>query len=314
MRPVLRKVQADQLIQIEKNSPHIELRSQEIWKFFIRRDFQDKGIQAIESINSCAPKEEEDHNQSPHERKAEEETQVDYRKLYKKLAADRKKHLEKASNRLKANLEQFNKDRDYWKITELAVDPKAIRSHARRKLGPTAPVGSKLLQKTIQHTLDHGPSIFSPRNIRFVGKPDLNASKRVIRPPRSLISLNPDRGGPNKRKFSVSQLQPQDQQNERKKFPKTQLTTSQKMFNFKQPPSSPPSNPTAFPALPLDIKYKIASTKVKSSEVSTTGGNDHQLSSASPPPKAPLTPAPSATSKRVITRPRKTPSIFITKR
>lgn len=299
IRPILRKVQAEQLLQIERNSPHIEQKSQEVWEYFIRRDFQEKGFKKIESAllkkkkgdqegsrnkvkqqvgehselkQTTCQEQEESSGEDPEEEEEEEaynESQLDdvldYRKLYWKLATDQKAHLEKASNRLRANIEQINKDRDYWKITQLSVDPKSVRSNAFRKRLPGAPFGSKMLQKTIQNSVG-APSIFSPRNVRFVSKTSqLSVSNRIVRPPRSSIPLTNSIAGL-KRKVSLPPLSTTQQPVAKKQQllhhrtpPK--VSTSHKLFNLKPSPSSPPSNPAAFPAS-SDVRYRLTPMKV----------------------------------------------------
>jgi hypothetical protein len=334
-------VKPEQLLQIETNSPHIALRSQEIWRYLITRDFQDKGVEAVEKATSRAlNKKQEDNDISDVKTTENDNIEINFRKIYKKLEATRKANLDMASDRLRANIAKMNQDKDNWKITQLNTDPQSVRSNALRKLAPSAPIGSRMLHKAIKHTLDHGPSIFSPRNVHFVAKNNLQLNNRVIRPPRGRTDFNRPYNTPPsnpytnimKRKASS----PITSSPSYKRIPTkmtTKSSTTQKLFSIKPPTLS--NHVSSFP-VSTDIRYKATSTKmnppnsanpVKSaiskvekptnsalinkrrhSEVPietshsqpSTSASD-QASSISPP-------------RKIFIRQRKAPSIFITKR
>lgn len=330
VRPILRKLKADQLIQVETNSPHIATHSQEIWEYYIRRDFQSKGIN---EINELREKQNEQSTATEPTSQNPDPNQINWRGVYKKMARDRERHLENASNRLRANIEQINKDRDYWKITQLDHDPKAHRAKARRNLNPQAPIGSRLLHKTFQHANDYGPSIFSPRNVRFLNKtPQGFSQNRVIRPPRSTLSsrstVAPSQPAQPRMMSSILAGMKRDQTSmtpvrmspstpvKRQRTEPANMATSQKLFSINTP-KSPPNNPIAFHTSP-DVRYKRAAPRPPAQTI------DKSASTPNPPQQANDTPGDGAGSTAANTespkvgrkprRPRKAPSIFITKR
>lgn len=203
MAPILKKVQPDQLLQIENNSLQIKFRSQEIWELLIRRDFQGKGIEAIEeskqNITSNINKDDslviQDSDNTTGIPEIWDNTgSIDFRNLYRQLEQAKQDNLDVASRRLRTNLKKINADKDSWKITQLSVDPQAAKSNARRKLAATAPIGSRLLHRTFRSAIDNGPSIFSPRNVQFASTHRISniiSDNKVIRAPKSTSSFKP---------------------------------------------------------------------------------------------------------------------------
>lgn len=331
----------EQLLQIEENSPQIALRSQEIWRYLITRDFQDKGVEAIEKATSRALKRKQGSSDNSDDKTTENNNlDINFRKIYRKLEATRKANLDMASDRLRANIAKMNQDKDNWKITQLNTDPQSVRSNALRKLATSAPIGSRMLHKTIKHTLDHGPSIFSPRNVQFVAKHNLQLNNRVIRPPRGTTDFSrpyntPSSSNPYTNMLKRKTASPITSSPSYKRVPTvmtTKSSTTQKLFSIKPPTLS--THPSSFPAS-TDIRYKATSTKVNSpkpansvksaifkiekptnsapedrsqNEVSAEASHSQQSTSASD--QTPSTSPP----RKIFIRQRKAPSVFITKR
>lgn len=330
----------EQLLQIEANSPHIAIKSQEIWKHLVTRDFQDKGVQAIEKAISRGQKRRDSSDALPDNDNAKDNAvlAINFRKVYKKMEAARKANLDMASDRLRANIAKMNQDKDNWKITQLNIDPQSVRSNALRKLGPSTPIGSRMLHKTIRHTLDHGPNIFSHRNIQFMAKHNLQLNNRVIRPPRGTTDFNRPYIKPptNPYKNLMKRKAPAiDSFTSRKRDFSTitsKGSTAQKMFSIKPPTVS--NQPSSI-SVSNDIKYKFTPVKVSVPESGQTTKsaifsierptssaslnrrhNDVSANTISPQPCSSASDQASSTSpsRKVIIRQRKTPSIFITKR
>jgi hypothetical protein len=163
-QPILKKVSAKQLAEIESNCPQIKLRSEEIWKLFIMRDFSDRPVPTTK-----------------------------FRKTYAKYYREKEAHLKDASVRLKEGLEKFKQEKASRTITTIRSedDPLAARARAKRKASSAAPPGSRLIQKALQAARAKGP-IFSSKSIKFSSNYNHNAEPTIIYPPRkSIIEKSP---------------------------------------------------------------------------------------------------------------------------
>ena len=129
-------------------SPHIKLRSEEIWKHFITRDFADRPVPASH-----------------------------FRKTYVRYFKEKEAQLKDASIRLRESMEKLKKEKESRTIIPLEIDPRAARSNARRKAAPSAPSGSRLIQKAIQSARAKGP-LFSPKNTQFAKSTHLDGTMR----------------------------------------------------------------------------------------------------------------------------------------
>ncbi|ANB13762.1 hypothetical protein AWJ20_4707 [Sugiyamaella lignohabitans] len=153
---------ARQLSDIEKKSPQIRSRSDELWKLFITRDFPDRPVS-------------ESHN----------------RRAYAQYYKEKEAHLKNASSRLRESLEKIKQEKASRTITSLEVDPQSLRAAARRKASSSAPAGSRLIQKAFNSARTKGP-LFSSRNTKFasMGMGSINGLPPgipgAIRAPRSI--------------------------------------------------------------------------------------------------------------------------------
>jgi RNA polymerase II transcription factor SIII (Elongin) subunit A len=135
--PILKKMSAKQLAEIENNSPQIKTHSEEVWKKLLERDFGDRSMPTSK-----------------------------FRKTYIKYFKEKEAHLKDASVRLRESMERLKQEKAARTITSLEVDPMAARAQARRKMTSNAPAGSKLIQKAMQTARAKGP-IHSNKNIKF---------------------------------------------------------------------------------------------------------------------------------------------------
>lgn len=149
--PILKKMPAWQLDEIESQCPHIRKRSGELWKRLIGKDFADRPMPASEFR----------HN---------------YRKYYKEKQA----HLKNASLRLREGMQKLEQEKASRKITPLEVDPLAARARARYKASKAAPAGSRLIQRAIQEA--KSKPVFSSKNVQFTSTGTGGISS--IHPPR----------------------------------------------------------------------------------------------------------------------------------
>lgn len=137
VEPILKRMPAKQLYEIEQKCPQIQSASQQLWKDLIMRDFSDRPVP-------------ESH----------------FRKVYGKYYKERQEHLKTASQRLRETTERLKREREATKITSLAVDPRAARSTARYKASKAAPPGMRAVQKAFADVKMRGPR-FSSGNLRF---------------------------------------------------------------------------------------------------------------------------------------------------
>lgn len=153
VEPVLRKMSAKQLVDIEKNSPQIKVRSDDLWRRLIMKDFPDRPV-----------------------------PQSRFRKTYSKYFKEKEAHLQNASIRLREGMKKFEEEKAARTITSLEVDPRAAKARAKFKSSSAAPSGSRLIQKAMQSARTKGP-MFSNKNIQFTN----------VRPPRNIKTLSDTR-------------------------------------------------------------------------------------------------------------------------
>lgn len=166
--PILKKMSAKQLVEIENKSPQIKHHSEQVWKKLVERDFSDRPMPSSK-----------------------------FRKTYIRYFKEKEAHLKDASVRLRESMERLKQERAARTITSLEVDPMAAKAHAKRKLASTALPGSKLIQKAIQTARSKGP-IYSSKNIKFSSNVGLaskfdggSTSKSIKRPAGNVQNINP---------------------------------------------------------------------------------------------------------------------------
>lgn len=145
VEPILRKMSAKQLIEIERNSAQIRARSDDVWRRLVMKDFSDRPVPT-----------------------------ANFRKAYVKYFKEKEKHLQNASIRLREGMKKLEEEKAARTITSLEVDPRAAKARAKFKASRAAPPGSRVIQKALQTARTKGP-LFSSKNVQFT----------TIHPPRS---------------------------------------------------------------------------------------------------------------------------------
>lgn len=148
--PILKKMSAKQLAEIEKKSPQIKAHSEEIWKKFLERDFGDRPMPAGR-----------------------------FRRTYIVYFKEKEAHLKDASIRLRESMERLKQEKAARTITSLEVDPMAAKARAKRKMAATSPAGSKLIQRAMQTARAKGP-IHSNKNIKFSSSCASSSPSRAV--------------------------------------------------------------------------------------------------------------------------------------
>ncbi|ODQ63169.1 hypothetical protein NADFUDRAFT_53442 [Nadsonia fulvescens var. elongata DSM 6958] len=118
IEPLLRKVSASQLDEIERNSPHIRPYSETLWKTLVIRDFPDRPIPQLTTTSFSSL--------------AASGKKQSYRALYRRYYKDKETHLKKVHDRLKSGFETLRAERSAKTITTLDVDPMAYRTAGSR--------------------------------------------------------------------------------------------------------------------------------------------------------------------------------------
>lgn len=179
------KMSPHQLVTVERNSPHIKERSNEIWKYIVERDFSKPSIDNHLYKYHSRPKKVSlferlnDYNQTHFgttQRKKVEDTpptdlekrivknldEIDCRRLYFDLSQDMNQKMQEASAKLRSSMKKVESERLSNSIVQLERDPRSAQYRVNKRINQNAPIGTRIWQKSLKSALNRSTSLSRP--------------------------------------------------------------------------------------------------------------------------------------------------------
>lgn len=179
------KMSPHQLVTVERNSPHIKERSNEIWKYIVERDFpkpnidnhlykyhsRPKKVSLFERLNDYnqtyfgATQRQKVDDTPPtdlEKRNVKSLDEIDCRRLYFDLSQDMNQKMQEASAKLRSSMKKVESERLSNSIVQLERDPRSAQYRVNKRINQNAPIGTRIWQKSLKSALNRSNSLSRP--------------------------------------------------------------------------------------------------------------------------------------------------------